>query len=201
MQALKVIMSNSIKVVGFDPSMRNWGIAIGSVSLDTGYMTIEELRTTHTFPQPKGGRVRSSTWDIQNAYALFEGAFEAAKDADIICVEVPTGAQNNKGATGHGICLGILGSLFSNKLVLVTPQSVKKIIGDAAASKAESVALAVKRHPEAPWPMWQGKVSVTKAEHCADAIHAIYAGAQTKEFKSLIQEYKHASSNQKTAQD
>lgn len=122
-------------------------------------------------------------------------------DADIVCVEVPTGAQNNKGATGHGICLGILGSLFSNKFIYVTPQSVKKIIGDKAATKAESVALAVKKHPEAPWPTHRGKVSVTKAEHSADALHAIYAGAQTKEFKSLIQEYKHASANQTPTQD
>ena len=191
-------MNRSLKIVGFDPSLRNWGIAIGSVSLDTGIMTIEELRTTHTYPQPKGGGIRGSTWDIQTAYTLFEEAFAAIKDADIVCVEVPTGAQNNKGATGHGICLGILGSLFSNKLILVTPQSVKKIIGNASASKADSVALAVKLHPEAPWPTWQGKVSVTKAEHCADAVHAIYAAAQTKEFKSLILEYKHASTDQET---
>lgn len=185
-----------LKVVGFDPSFRNWGIAIGSVPLDTGIMTIDDLQTIHTEQQPKGGRVRASTWDIQCAYSLFDGVYNVAKDADIICVEVPTGAQNNKGATAHGICLGILGCLFSNKLILVTPQSVKKIIGDSAATKAESVALAVTKHPEAPWPMHRGKVSVTKAEHSADAVHAIYAAAQTKEFKSIIQEYNHASTNQ-----
>ena len=188
-----------VKIVGLDPSLRNWGIAIGSASLETGVLTIEDLQTIHTEQQPKGGRVRASTWDIQSAYSLFEGVYQAVVDADIVCVEVPTGAQNNKGATGHGICLGILGSLFSNKVIFVTPQSVKKIIGDKAATKAESVALAMKKHPEAPWPMWQGKVSVTKAEHSADAVHAIYAGAQTKEFKQLIQEYKHASANQASA--
>ena len=183
------------------PSLRNWGIAIGSASLDTGELTISDIQTICTEPQPKGGRIRASTWDIQSAYALYEGVFNAVVDADIVCVEVPTGAQNNKGATGHGICLGILGSLFSNKFIYVTPQSVKKIIGDKAATKAESVALAVKKHPEAPWPTHRGKVSVTKAEHSADALHAIYAGAQTKEFKSLIQEYKHASTNQTPTQD
>lgn len=188
-----------LKIVGFDPSYRNWGIAIGSAPLDTGVMTIDDLQTICTEQQPKGGNVRASTWDIQCAYSLFEGVYNVAKDADIICVEVPTGAQNNKGATGHGICLGILGSLFSNKLILVTPQSVKKIIGAKDATKAESVALAVKKHPEAPWPMYRGKVSVGKAEHCADAIHAIYAAAQTKEFKQLIQEYNHANPNQETA--
>ena len=194
-------MATTLKVVGFDPSLRNWGIAVGSVPVDTGIMTVEDLRTIHTFQQPKGGQVRASTWDIQTAYTLFEGVYEVAKDADIICVEVPTGAQNNKGATGHGICLGILGSLFSNKLILVTPQSVKKIIGNKDATKAESVDLAVQKHPEAPWPMHRGKVSVTKAEHCADAVHAIYAGAQTKEFRQLIQDFKNASTNQAPTQD
>lgn len=188
----------TLKVVGLDPSWRHWGIAIGSVPLDTGILTIESLDTVHTEAQPKGGRIRGSTWDIQTAYSLYEGVFEALVGADIICVEVPTGAQNSKGATGHGICLGILGSLLSNKMIFVTPQSVKKIIGKASATKAESVALAMSKHPEAPWPMYRGKVSVTKAEHSADALHAIYAGAQTNEFKQLIKEYKHASTDQET---
>ena len=162
-------------------------------------MTIDDLRTVQTEPQPQGGKVRAGTWDIQSAYTLFDGVFEVVKDADIVCVEVPTGSQDAKAALGRGICIGILGSLFSNKLILVTPQSVKNIIGAKDATKAESVALAVKKHPEAPWPMYRGKVSVGKAEHCADAIHAIYAAAQTKEFKQLIQEYNHANPNQETA--
>lgn len=185
-----------IKIVGLDPSLRNWGIAIGSASLDTGTLTITDLQTVTTEPLPKGAKVSKSTWDIQSANKLFTAVHAICKDADIICVEVPYGSQDVKAAVGRGICLGVLGSLYSNKLVFVTPQSVKKIIGDKAATKADSVALAVSKHPEANWPMWQGKVSVTKAEHSADAIHAIYAGAQTKEFKQLIQEYKHASTNQ-----
>ena len=191
-------MKTHLKIVGLDPSLRNWGIAIGEALLDTGVLTITGLDTIRTEAQPANGRVRGSTWDIQSAYTLYEGVYNHIVDADIICVEVPTGAQNNIGATGHGICLGILGSLFSKKLIFVTPQSVKKIIGNKAATKADSVALAVSKHPEAPWPRHNGKVSVTKAEHSADALHAIYAGAQTKEFIQLIQECRHASSNQET---
>lgn len=180
------------------PSLRNWGIAECSAPLDTGILTVDSISTVHTYQKPKDSRIRASTWDIESAFDLYAGVYNAVVDADIVCVEVPTGAQNNKGATGHGICLGILGSLFSNKFILVTPQSVKKIIGDSNATKAESVALAVKRHPEANWPMHLGKVSVTKAEHSADALHAIYAAAQTKEFKQLIKEYRNASTDQET---
>ena len=78
---------------------------------------------------------------------------------------------------------------------------MKKIIGKDNATKAESVAHAAGKHPEAPWPMHRGKISVTKAEHSADALNALYAGAQTKEFKQLIQEYRHADSNQTSTQD
>ena len=119
----------------------------------------------------------------------------------MICVEVPYGSQDVKAAVGRGICLGVLGSLEGKNFIFVTPQSVKKIIGDPKATKADSVHLAYERHPEANWPIYRGKVSVTKAEHQADAIHAIYAGAQTKLFKSIIQEYKHASANQTPTQD
>lgn len=194
-------MKEKVKIVGLDPSRRHWGIAIGSADLTTGSLTISDLQTIHTSPQPKGSSIRASTWDIQDAYTLYEGVFNAVHDADIVCVEVPTGSQDAKAAAGRGICLGVLGSLLSNKFIFVTPQSVKKIIGSKDASKAESVAYATKMHPEAPWPMWKGNVSVTKAEHVADAINAIYAAAQTKEFKQLIQEYRNANSNQETTQD
>lgn len=187
-----------LKIVGMDPSQRNWGIAKGTVDIDTGQLLITDLQTIKTEAQPKGGRVRGSTWDIESAALLYEGAYLACVDADIICVEVPTGAQNNKGATAYGMCLGILGTLYSNKVILVTPQSVKKIIGKKDASKADSVALAASKHPEAPWPMWRGKISVEKAEHSADAINAIYAASQTPQFKQLISEYKHANQVQET---
>ena len=187
-----------LKIVGLDPSLRNWGIAIGSVPLDTGIMKVTDLSTVHTHPldDPK---ISKSTWDIQSARTLYTGVQDAIKDADIVCVEVPYGSQDVKAAVGRGICLGILGSLTGKHFIYVTPQSVKKIIGDPKATKAESVALAVKRHPEANWPTHHGKVSVTKAEHQADAIHAIYAAAQTKQFKSIIQEYNHA--NQEAVKD
>lgn len=190
-----------LKVVGLDPSLRNWGIAIGSIPLDTGILTITDIKTICTEPMPKGSKETKSTHDINTAKHLYQGVQDAVSDADIVCVEVPYGSQDVKAAVGRGICLGVLGSLEPTNFIYVTPQSVKKIIGSPSATKAESVALAHKRHPEADWPMWNGKVSVGKSEHCADAIHAIYAAAQTKTFKALIQEYKNASSNQETNQD
>lgn len=191
-------MSRNLKIVGFDPSYRNWGVVIGSVPLDSGILTVHELHTIKTTPIPKSSKVRKSTYDISQATILSNGVLAAIKDADIICVEVPYGSQDAKSAVGRGVCLGILGLLPPEKTIFVTPQSVKKIIGSPTATKAESIRWSVKTHPEAPWPKYRNRVTISGAEHVSDALVAIYAAAQTKEFKSLIQEYKHASSNQKT---
>ena len=192
-------MKSKIKIVGLDPSLRNWGIAIGSASLVSGEFTVTDLQTITTHPQEKGSRVSKSTWDIQSAQTLYKGVADAISDADIICVEVPYGSQDVKAAVGRGICLGVLGSLFDNRFILVTPQSVKKIVGAKDASKKECVKWASTKHPEAPWPMWQGKISVGKAEHSADALIAVYAAAQTKEFQSIIKEHRHANQEKDAA--
>lgn len=192
-------MKSKIKIVGLDPSLRNWGIAIGSASLVSGEFTVTDLRTVTTQPNPKGSKVSSSTWDTQSAQTLYEGVADAISDADIVCVEVPYGSQDVKSAVGRGICLGVLGSLFDDRFILVTPQSVKKIVGAKDASKKECVHWATTKHPEAPWPMWLGKVSVGKAEHSADALIAIYSAAQTKEFQSIIKEHRHANQEKNAA--
>ena len=192
-------MAKTLKIVGLDPSLRNWGIAIGSASLVSGELIINELKTVTTQTKPKGNSGKTSTWDIETAKILHTEVADAISDADIICVEVPYGSQDVKAAVGRGICLGVLGSLFDDRFILVTPQSVKKIVGAKDASKKECVKWASTRHPEAPWPMWQGKVSVGKAEHSADALIAIYAAAQTKEFQSIIKEQRHANQEKNAA--
>lgn len=181
--------------MGLDPSLRNWGVAVGYAPINTGILRIDVLDTIRTQPKPTDNKLPTSTWDIQSANSLYNGVMPYLVDADIICVEVPYGSQDVKSAVGRGICLGVLGSLFSNKMIFVTPQSLKKIVGSPEATKQEVVKWASSRHPEAPWPTWNNKISVTKAEHAADAVTAIYAAAQTKVFKSIIQEHKHANPN------
>lgn len=184
-------MKTHLKIVGCDPSWRNWGIAIGSVSLATGDLKIQDMRVIHTSIREDHTK-RKSELDIISADMLAEGVRDAIKGADIVTVEVPYGSQSASAAKGQGICLGILGSVKEDHFVYVTPQSVKKIIGDLKATKEEVVNWCLARHPEAPWPKHRGKVVISKSEHMADAIVSIYAAAQTKEFKQLISEYKNA---------
>ena len=63
-----------------------------------------------------------------------------------------------------------------------------------AISKSEMIDWAVDMHPDANWPLYKRDkswyISEAKAEHMADALAAIYAGAETKQFLNLINQYK-----------
>lgn len=189
-----------VKIVGCDPSFRHWGMASGYASLEDGELKITDMKVVHTHIK-EDHTTRKSELDIRSATMLYEGVTEFIEGADIVAVEVPTGSQDYEAAKARGVVIGVLGSVKAENFVYVTPQSVKKVVGNPKATKAEVVAWASERHPEAPWPKWRGKINISQAEHMADAIVAIYAAAETPRFKQLILEYRNASTNQTPTQD
>jgi Holliday junction resolvasome RuvABC endonuclease subunit len=89
----------------------------------------------------------------------------------------------------YGICVGVLGALRASGIPFfeVTPTEVKLAgAGHKTATKEEMIAWAMAKHPEANWPMHQGKVSAAKAEHQADAVAAIYAGVASNPFRQML---------------
>lgn len=176
-----------IPVVGFDPSLRNWGIAESFLDLQTGYLDTPVL----SLVQPKdmeGKQVRQNSSDIFLAEQLAGPIFEVAKKAKVIFVEVPVGSQSARAMASYGICLGILGAVKALEIPLieVTPAEVKKCFtGDKLASKEKMIAKAVQLYPDANFPMHRKEIS-GKAEHVADAIAAIHAGVQTSVFQNLM---------------
>lgn len=178
-----------LKVVGFDPSLRNWGIAIGEYCLDNAKLQITELAVTKP-DLPKGKQVRQNSKDLEAAFQLAAVALRASVGADAIFVEVPVGSQSSRAMASYGLCNGILGSLraFGVPFFEITPTEVKLIsVGDRKATKQQMIKWATNKHPEAPWPTRKikGTVSIVEgtAEHMADAVAAIYAGIATSEFK------------------
>ncbi len=181
-----------IKVCGQDPSLRNWGIAIGTLNLDTSELTIEKLDVVCA-EISKGKQVRQNSLDLESAHQLYQGALYATRGAQAIFVEVPVGSQSARAMASYGICVGVLGSLRSNHIPFyeVTPTEVKMAShGSKTATKLEMIQWAMDKHPEANWPMRKqiGVTSVveSKAEHMADAIAAIYAGINSNSFKQLL---------------
>jgi len=178
-----------IQVVGFDPSLRNWGIAKGVIDLQEKCLVVQQLQVI-TPVLPKTKQIRQNSQDLESARQLYEEAWAFAKDAQAIFVEVPVGSQSARAMASYGICVGILGGLRASDIPFfeVTPTEVKKAsCGKATASKQEMITWAMNNHPEAPWPIYSQHnkvlVSEAKAEHMADAIGAIYAGVRDNQFK------------------
>ena len=176
-----------IPVVGFDPSLRNWGIAQSQLDLETGYLDTPHL----TLVCPKdmeGKQVRQNSHDLHIASQLAEVVIPIAKTAKVIFVEVPVGSQSARALVSYGVCVGILGAVRSLgiPLIEVTPTEVKQVFtGNKLATKDEMITQAVSLYPNANFPMFRKEVS-GKAEHVADAIATIHAGVHTQMFQNLM---------------
>lgn len=184
--------TGKFNVVGFDPSLRNWGVSKGILDFDAKELTIRELAVLN--PElPTGKQVRQNSCDLEAAFQLCTGALAHAKGAQAIFVEIPSGTQSARGMASYGICVGILGALRATGIPFfeVTPTEVKMAShGSKTATKLEMIEWAMKQHPEAPWPMYSQhgimQVSQAKAEHMADALAAIYAGVKGNSFKQSL---------------
>lgn len=184
--------SRAIKVIGQDPSLRNWGLAVGHLDLETKKLTIDYVDLTNPV-LPKGKQVRQNSSDLESALQLYKGASDVCEGAHAVFVEVPVGSQSARAMASYGICVGVLGALRANGIPFfeVTPTEVKLAsVGNKTATKQEMINWAMSTHPEANWPMYKQNgvsiVSEAKAEHMADAIAAIYAGLSCNSFKQML---------------
>ncbi len=182
-----------LHVVGFDPSLRNWGIAKGVMTAEIpGSLEITHLGVIQPV-LPTGKQVRQNSLDLESARQLCAQALAAAQGAHAIFVEVPIGSQSARAMASYGICVGVLGALRASGIPFfeVTPTEVKMIsVGKKTATKSEMIQWAYNRHPEAKWPTYtqhgQTLVSEAKAEHMADAVAAIHAGLASNPFQQML---------------
>ena len=180
-----------IPVVGFDPSLKNWGIAEATLDLDSGILSTPSLSVIQPRDDDGKKRVRKNSLDLERAEQLATGISVAAERAKMIFVEVPVGSQSARAMASYGICLGILGSLRSKgmQIIEVSPEENKRhFTGSKTASKELMIATAIESYPEANWPRVRttGAIIAGKAEHMADAVAAIHAGVQTPMFQNLM---------------
>lgn len=185
-------MTQFINVLGFDPSLRNWGIAKGKLLLSsTGkpeHIVIDNISVTQPI-LPTSKQLRVNSKDLDSANQLYKAAMEALNEAQAVFVEVPVGSQSSRAMASYGICIGVLGALRESGIPFfeVTPTEVKiSSVGSKTASKSDMINWAVKYHPEAGWPMSRGSIVAGKAEHMADAIAAIHAGIKTQPFQQIL---------------
>ncbi|HVH91840.1 MAG TPA: hypothetical protein VM783_10680 [Candidatus Acidoferrum sp.] len=187
----------SIQVIGFDPSMNNWGVSKGVITVDTvdfkqSFLKVNHLQVIQPV-KPEGKQVRNNSKDLLAAEQLARHAMAAAQGTQAIFVEVPHGSQSARAMASYGVCIGVLGALRAMGIPFFEVSAMEVKIassGNKTASKLDQIEWAMQQHPEAPWPMFtnNGKqqVSQAKAEHMADATAAIYAGVRTPAFQQLL---------------
>ena len=181
-----------LRVAGMDPSLRNWGVALGTYDTVTQELKIKTVAVIQPV-LPTGKQVRQNSEDLEAAAQLCAGALTYAKEAQVIFVEVPVGSQSARAMASYGICVGVLGALRATGTPFfeVTPTEVKMAtVGRKTATKLEMIQWATRQHPAASWPYYKQKgvqiISEAKAEHMADAIGAIQAGIHTNPFLQTL---------------
>lgn len=177
-----------IPVAGFDPSMRNWGLASGLLDLDTGYLEELTLRVIQTSPS-NIKTVRKSSQDLVSATFTLTTLMPWIQDAKVIFTEMPIGSQSAMAMKGYGTCIGLLAAVQAGgkTLIQVSPEEVKlALAGTPNATKEAMINAAYAAYPYTNWPIHGGKITAGKAEHMADAIGAIHAGVLTPEFQQVM---------------
>lgn len=184
-----------MQIVGFDPSLSNWGVALATLDLDTLEINVSGLHVIQTEPEKdKKMRkvVRKNSEDLERAKLLYKGAADAAEGRWLAFVEIPVGSQSSRAMASYGCCIGVLAAVGQViPVIQVTPNEVKLAgCGIKTASKEEMIQAMIAKHPAAPWPVKTVKGFNTpiasKCEHLADAIASIEAGIKTDEFKRAV---------------
>lgn len=153
-----------MKILGLDPSLSNWGYAVGL--LDTG-LTIIDTGVIQT--KPDKTKRRQNLKDYDRCHHIYHHLVSLVKDIDVICVELPTGSQSSRACVSYGACVALTATL-PVKVIVTTPNQTKRLVGSSTASKDDVINWVKDKHPYLDLSI------KTKAEHIADAICAIYTG-------------------------
>lgn len=178
----------NIPVAGFDPAMRNWGVAQAFLDLDSGVLSTPVLSVI----QPRDSnspKCRRNTQDLRVCETLAFSLFPVVEFARVIFVEVPHGSQSARAMASYGFCVGILGTLkaMGHCLIEVSAKEVKEaFVGDPEATKDQMIQKALEYYPDIKFPTHGGKLNSSKSEHLADAVATIHAGVLTPAFQNLM---------------
>ncbi len=174
-------------VAGIDPALKNMGVSIMRLNLDTLELELLDLKLFET-EKMTGKTVRQNSDDLRRAQELHRGLHENLTDVTVAFAEIPTGAQSARAALSFGVAIGILASC-PVPIIQVQPWETKlATVGTKTASKQEMIEWAGEQYPDGPWlrrKLHGELVLVDKNEHLADACAICHAGVKTDEFQRL----------------
>lgn len=173
-----------MKVLGIDPSLRNFGYALVDLNLDDLSFKVEELKLVTT-EATKIKTSRKNCDDLERCRSQYAALKEMESKAKIAFVEMPVGSQSARAMMSYGACMALIAAL-DIPVIQLTPTDVKiAAVGDKLATKPEMIAWATTRYPHANWLVARGKFTNAN-EHLADAVGAIEAGLASDEFGALM---------------
>lgn len=183
-------MSDWIKFVAIDPSLRNWGMCKLEFNPRTAEIDVLKMALIET-ENESGKTVRKNSDDLRCAAEIYQRSIEFMSDAALFAAEIPSGTQSARGAMSNGVCLGLLASLNNYRpLVQVSIAEAKKVAtGRRTGSKEEMIDYAMKTFPDAGWLMRKLKgqmVPIASNEHLADACAIGVAATRTAEFRAAV---------------
>lgn len=185
----------TVRVLGIDASLNNFGIAEVNINLDTLALTVEKVYVIQPAKADTVAKrvVRKNSDDLRRARWLQENLIKACEGFALVTVEMPFGSQSARAMASYGICIGVLSSC-PLPMIEVTPAEVKLAgHGTKTASKKEMIEWATNLHPDANWRTMKRKdeqVLTNDNEHSADALASVYAAMKTEQFKSVMAIYK-----------
>ena len=184
-----------IKAVGIDAAFANMGFAHVGLAVEKGKVVRIDcwyLSLLSTEAGADAKVVRKSSTELRRARELHGALINHCQGQQFAFVEVPSGSQSAQAARSLGIAVGVLAAC-PIPVIEVSPMEVKvAVTGDrkVKASKADVIAWAVKRWPEAPWLRMKGGKQkgriLNDNEHLADALATIVAGIATPEFQRFL---------------
>ena len=180
--------------MGIDPSLRNTGMCIAEVDMQTGSYKFTAIGMVQTLAADKTKLQRQNSADLVSCRELYRGmnAFIADHKPNLATGEVPTGAQSARAALSFGFSTMLLATL-PVPIIEVTPREVKLAsVGSKTASKDEMMEWARNQAPSLPWKTrrLKGQLVLTNDnEHMADACATVAAAVETTQFMQLMSMY------------
>ena len=185
---------SELRIVSFDPSLNNTGMAFATYSLETGTVKLQDIDLFESKFE-KGKQVRQVSHDYERARAAAEHMrmFIGRHRPQLLCAELPSGGQSARAVLSFGITVGLQAAISPVPMIQVTPREVKHAVtgrwDGPEASKDAIMSWAYGQNPDLPWAFQTRKgvrEFLKKNEHAADACAAIFAGVETQEFARLI---------------
>lgn len=182
-------MGRKIKIAGLDGSLRNFGIALLDLDIETLEMTVDDLILSET-TKASGKQVRASSDLFARAKTTSQLIDQHVNQkARLAFCEIPSGGQSYSAVIGFGIVIGLYASI-KRPVIEVSPAETKlAAVGTRTASKEEMIDWAVEKYPTAPWLTQKRKgveTPLKKNEHLADAVAIAHAGLKVPSFQQAL---------------